>query len=65
MQLNKKAETIANTLAATLALLALYQEEQDWVYRSIKSILGDREPVKQIPSRFQIQTYSLMSAPEL
>ncbi|THH08156.1 hypothetical protein EW145_g2891 [Phellinidium pouzarii] len=37
-------ETTANTLAATLGLLALYQDEQEWVYQSIKSALGDREP---------------------
>ncbi|KAI5116138.1 hypothetical protein M0805_006319 [Coniferiporia weirii] len=37
-------ETTANTLAATLALLAIYPDEQEWVYQSIKDVLGDREP---------------------
>ncbi|EJD03263.1 cytochrome P450 [Fomitiporia mediterranea MF3/22] len=36
-------ETSANSLAVTLALLALYPEEQDWVYRSIVDVVGDRE----------------------
>ncbi|KAI5120962.1 hypothetical protein M0805_006635 [Coniferiporia weirii] len=37
-------ETTANTLAATLALLALYPDEQEWVYESITDVLGNREP---------------------
>ncbi|KAI5115166.1 hypothetical protein M0805_003202, partial [Coniferiporia weirii] len=37
-------ETTANTLATTLALLALYPDEQEWVFQSIKDVLGDREP---------------------
>ena len=39
------AETTANTLALTLAELASNSEAQDWVYNSIKRVLGDREPV--------------------
>lgn len=45
-------ETTANTLAATLALLALYPEEQEWVYQSIKKHIGDRKPVCSCSSFF-------------
>lgn len=39
------SETTANTLAATLALLGLYEDVQERVYQSIKDTLGDRLPV--------------------
>lgn len=26
-------------------MLALYQDEQEWVYQTIKEVIGDREPV--------------------
>lgn len=39
-------ETTANSLAITLALLGLYQTEQERVYQDIISVLGDeRDPV--------------------
>lgn len=44
MSLTLLSETTETTLAVTLALLALYQDEQEWGYQSIKNILGDREP---------------------
>ncbi|KAK7677523.1 hypothetical protein QCA50_019529 [Cerrena zonata] len=37
-------ETTAHTLVVTLALLALYPDEQDRVYNHIKNVLGDSEP---------------------
>ena len=44
------SETTANTLTATLALLALYPEEQEWVYQSILDTIGEREPVYAKPA---------------
>ncbi|KAL5483373.1 hypothetical protein ACEPAI_8604 [Sanghuangporus weigelae] len=38
-------ETTANSLAATLGLLALNPDEQEWVYNSIIETIGGREPV--------------------
>ncbi|CAL1706656.1 unnamed protein product [Somion occarium] len=37
-------ETTAHTLVATLAMLAIHQEEQNNVYKHIMSVLGDAEP---------------------
>ncbi|EJD03280.1 cytochrome P450 [Fomitiporia mediterranea MF3/22] len=37
-------ETTANTLVMTLSLLALHPDKQDWVYSSIKAVIGDRTP---------------------
>ncbi|KLO17922.1 cytochrome P450 [Schizopora paradoxa] len=37
-------ETTANTLAATMGMLAVYPEAQEYVYRGIVDVLGDREP---------------------
>lgn len=42
----RAAETTANVLSATIALLALYPEEQEWVYGSIIHAIGDRAPVR-------------------
>ncbi|KAH8831562.1 cytochrome P450 [Flagelloscypha sp. PMI_526] len=36
-------ETSANALAALLGLLALYPDEQEWVYKSIVDTVGDKE----------------------
>ncbi|KLO17485.1 cytochrome P450 [Schizopora paradoxa] len=37
-------ETTANTLAGALGLLAIYPETQDFIFREIKDVLGNREP---------------------
>ncbi|EJD03281.1 cytochrome P450 [Fomitiporia mediterranea MF3/22] len=37
-------ETTANTLGMTLSLLALHPDKQEWVYNSIKDVVGDRTP---------------------
>lgn len=39
-------ETTAGTLVVTLALLAMHQDEQERIHEFIRSILGDREPVR-------------------
>jgi cytochrome P450 len=40
------ADTTANTLSATIAFLALYQNEQEKVYNHIRNVFSDgREPV--------------------
>ena len=40
-------KTSAHTLAYAFILLALYPEEQEWVYQTIVEQLGDREPVRE------------------
>lgn len=41
-------ETTGHTLAATLGLLGIYQEEQDVVYQQIVDVVGhDRDPVSE------------------
>lgn len=45
---NLLAETTANTLCATLGLLAVYQDVQEHVYQSIMNALGDRAPVNHV-----------------
>jgi predicted component of type VI protein secretion system len=45
--LTHHTETSANTLSATIAMLALYQEEQERVYQVVMDVLGDRQqPVR-------------------
>ncbi|KAF8895566.1 cytochrome P450 [Infundibulicybe gibba] len=43
-------ETTAHTLCFTFGMLALYQDEQEWLYQHIRSVIpGGRIPVTSIP----------------
>jgi cytochrome P450 len=45
------ADTTANTLAASIAFLALHEEEQEKIYKHIQTVLPDgRDPVRALPS---------------
>lgn len=46
-------DSMGRSLAATLGLLGLYQEEQERVYQEIAAVLSDgREPVSEIPIEY-------------
>ena len=45
-------ETTASTLAATLALLALHQDEQQRIHEHIISVVGDRDIVSDLATNF-------------